>query len=126
MLVIKIDHVHTEPAQTCFTCFADVIRFPADAAVMRPFRIAYNSKFRCDDDVLAVQAERAPNQLFVGVRPVDVGNRLIERDERLQGGTADRGEKSFKISEFDRLPTQPAANVDRHEEEADHPRRAAR
>ena len=50
---------------------------------MRPFRIAYNSKFRCDDDVLAVQAERAPNQLFVGVRPVHV-RRVEECDAEIQ------------------------------------------
>src|SRR6266536_5922688 len=56
MLVIEIDHIHAEPAQTCLACLAHVIRFAADPAVIRPVRVTQNSKFCCNADLLAMSS----------------------------------------------------------------------
>src|SRR5438128_11005344 len=72
MLIVEIDHVHTEPAQTFITGFADVIWFAADTAVIRPFRVAHDPKFRCNSNLLTMASECPPDELFIRVRTIHV------------------------------------------------------
>src|SRR5215472_2936766 len=40
MLVVEINHIHTEPAQTAVASFVNIIGLAADAAVIRPGWVA--------------------------------------------------------------------------------------
>ena len=90
MLIIEIDHLHTKPAQTCIARFAYVIGLAADAAVIRPRRIAHDSKFCSNNNPLTMRSQRPSNQLFISVRPVHVGG-VEKRDAEFQR-PMDRGD----------------------------------
>ena len=73
MLIVKIDAIDLQPAQTFFACFLHVIRFAIDADELLLHRIAQDSELRRDDDFLAMALEHAADQFLVGVRSVDIG-----------------------------------------------------
>jgi hypothetical protein len=73
MLIIQIDYIHTESAQTFFACLTDVIRFAADPAKFRSGRIPENPKFCRNNDLFAVPSKGTPKQLLVCVRAVHIG-----------------------------------------------------
>jgi hypothetical protein len=56
MLIIKIDHINAQSAQTFFAGFVDVIRLSANPAVVRPGGITPDPKFCRNDDVLTMSA----------------------------------------------------------------------
>src|SRR5437773_10848701 len=73
MLVVEINHIHTQPAQAAVACFADVIGLAADAAVVRPGWVTQNSKLCGNDRLLAMPSQCTPEQLFIRVRAVHIG-----------------------------------------------------
>src|SRR5262245_53059993 len=56
MLIIKIDHVNTQPAQTRLARFADVIRMAADPSVVGPGGVTHDSKLCSDDHMFTMSA----------------------------------------------------------------------
>ena len=77
MLIIEIDYVDTESTQAVFACLAHIISFTANSAKLRLGRVAQNSKLCCNDDLLPMSSEGAPEQLFICVRTVHV--RCVEK-----------------------------------------------
>jgi hypothetical protein len=105
MLIIKIDHIDTKPAQASFARLLYIVRFAADSAKLRFRRIAQNSKLCRDHDMLAMAAQRPPHELFIGVRAVDVGRvekinpeveRAMNRGERQRYALGTQGLKGEK------------------------------
>src|SRR5438552_2021349 len=83
VLIIKIDYIDIEPAQTSFARFLQVIRLAIDAAKLLFNRVAQNSELGRDDNFFAVTFQGAADQLFVGVRTVNVGG-VEKRDPELE------------------------------------------
>src|SRR6266404_4977862 len=96
MLIIKIDAVNFEPSQTSFARTFHVFGFAVDAAKLRFLWIAQDPKLRCDDHLVAMSFDSAPEQLFVRVRPVDVG-RVEERNAELERAL-NGGERFFIVA----------------------------
>src|SRR6266536_1819997 len=84
MLIVKIDYIHTEPAQTSFACLTDVIRFAADPAKFQCGRVPENSKLCRNNDLFMAPSKGAPKQLLVRMRAVHIGG-VEECDSELQG-----------------------------------------
>ena len=108
MLIIKIDHIHTEPAQTCFACLTDVIGLPL---IPRNSGLAgsENPKFCRNNDLFAVPSKGAPKQLLVCVRAVHIGG-VEECNSQLK--RAINCSQRFFISSAVKNPTSPC-NRDR-------------
>src|SRR6266404_5497001 len=73
MLIVKIDAIDLQPAQTFFARFLHVIRFAVNAEELLLHRIAQNSKLRRNDNFVAMSFEQTTDQLLIGMRTVDVG-----------------------------------------------------
>src|SRR5262249_60755671 len=56
MLIVEIDYVNAQSAQTSFASFVDIIRLTADPAVVGPGGVTQNSKFCCNDDMFTVSS----------------------------------------------------------------------
>src|SRR5215475_13364730 len=61
MLVIEIDHIHAQSAQTSFTSLADIIPLTADPAIVRARGITQDSKL-CGNDGLLTMAAQGPSE----------------------------------------------------------------
>src|SRR3984893_1028678 len=83
MLIIKIDNIDIEPAQTSFACPFHIIRFAVETPELRLYRIAQDAELGCDHDLFAMPLQCAPDQLLVCVRAVDVGG-VKESDPELK------------------------------------------
>src|SRR6266705_55235 len=59
MLVIKINYINTEPAQTSLAGFTHIIRFSAYSAKLRPLRVAHDSKLCRNDNLFAMSSQCA-------------------------------------------------------------------
>jgi hypothetical protein len=73
MLVIKIDRLHAQPAQTRLARTADVIRFSIHAPHPGIRPVADDAEFCGQENIAPFAFDRAPNQFFVRMRPVYVG-----------------------------------------------------
>src|ERR1022692_4020265 len=82
MLIVKINNVDLEAAQTSFAGFPHVIGFSANPAKFRFVRFAQNSELRRDDHFFAMTFYPAAEQLLVCVRPVHVRG-IEKRDAEL-------------------------------------------
>src|SRR5262245_47603708 len=56
MLVVQIDHLRAESAQTSFTSLADIIPLTADPAIVRSCGITQDSKLCGNDGQLTIAA----------------------------------------------------------------------
>src|SRR5205085_8739239 len=94
MLVIEVDAIKTEPAQTRFARLLHVLRFAANSAKTRRVWIAQDSELRRDDNAMAFAANSASEQLLIRVRTINVGG--IEESNSKVDRAVDRGER-FRI-----------------------------
>src|SRR3984885_13810816 len=74
VLVVEIDRVDAETAETAFAGLADVVGLAADAASGGILGIADDTEFRGEDDFVALAVDGVSDELFVGVRSVGVGS----------------------------------------------------
>src|ERR1043166_2547050 len=79
MLIEQIDVIGLEPLQRSFNSLANVLAI--ESSHLAVFDLP--SELRGDDDLVALPAQRASDQLFVLVRPVNFG-RVEEIDPQLQ------------------------------------------
>src|SRR3954454_13182774 len=89
MLIIEIDRLDAEPAQTSFARFADIVGFAAHASTGWVVRIADDAEFRGEHDLIATVLDRATDELLVRERSVHVGGvemRDAEFDGAVNGG----------------------------------------
>src|ERR1700686_1207865 len=73
MLVIEVNVLDAKPLQTSFAGLLHVVGLAADAAVTWVAGIADNPELCGQHDLVALALDRASDELFVLVRPVDVG-----------------------------------------------------
>src|SRR5947209_11047320 len=62
VLIIEVDAIDSETAQTSLAGFFHIIRFAVDAAECGPLRIADDSELRRDHNVFAMALQRAPDE----------------------------------------------------------------
>ena len=93
MLVVEVDRVNAEAAETCFARRADVFRPAVDAAEVGVAG-AEDSELRGEEHFVAPTANGAANELFVDVRAVDVRG-VKEIDAQLERAM-DRG-NGFRV-----------------------------
>src|SRR5579862_8854042 len=74
MLVVEIDVIDAQAAEAGVAGLADVVGLAVDAARVGIFRIANDSKFGGEDDLIALAFDGASDELFVDVRSVNVGS----------------------------------------------------
>src|SRR5205085_5857616 len=91
MLVIEVDAIKTEPAQTRFARLLHVLRFAANSAKTRRVWVAQDSELRRDDNSMAFAANSASEQLLIGVRTINVGG--IEEGNPKVNCAIDSGER---------------------------------
>src|SRR5207244_13541133 len=96
VLIIEIDDIEIEPAQTSFASLLYIIGLAADAAKLRFGWVAQNSELGCDDDLFAMPSQRSADQLFVGVLSVDVGG--IDTGHAELARARNRSERCFIIA----------------------------
>jgi hypothetical protein len=72
MLVVKVNHVHTEAAQARFARRADIFGLAADAAYAFVRFVSDDAKLRGNQHLFAPTAYRAPYQFFIRKRAVHV------------------------------------------------------
>src|SRR6266496_983174 len=56
MLIINIDHINAQSAQTSFASFADIIRLTANLPKVRPGGITQDPKLRSNDGLVTMAA----------------------------------------------------------------------
>ena len=83
MLVEEVDVPDPETLERALACAPDVLRAPVHAPVPGPGTVDREPELRRDLEPLAAARNRAPHQLLVRVRPVDLG-RVQERDPEVQ------------------------------------------
>src|SRR6266480_4889528 len=110
MLVIEVDYIHTEPAQTSFTCLMDVIRFAADPAKFWPVWIPKNPELCRNNDLFAVASKGASKQLLIGVRTVHIGG-VEERNSEFKRAI-NRSQRFFFISSAVKIGHSHATETD--------------
>jgi hypothetical protein len=94
VLIIEVDAIYIEPAQTRLARLFHVLRFAVDSAEACCARITQDAEFRRDNDAVALAADRAAEELFVRVRSVNVGG--IEKSDAELDRAFDRS-KRFRI-----------------------------
>src|SRR4029077_120253 len=94
MLVIKIDAINAEPAQTRFARLLYVFWFAANPAKSRRIRVTQDSKLCRDDNAMAFAANSASDQFLIRVRTVNIGS--IEKSNPQVDCAIDGGER-FRI-----------------------------
>src|SRR5438270_10926578 len=94
MLVVKIDAINAEPAQTRFARLLYVLWFAANAAKSRRIRVTQDSKLCRDNNAMALAANSASDQFLIRVRTIDV--RGIEKSNPKVDCAIDGGE-GFRI-----------------------------
>ena len=94
VLIIEIDAIYIEPAETRVARLFHVLRFAVDSAEAWCARIPQDAEFRRDDDAMPFAADAASEQLFVGVGSVNVGS--IEKSDPELDRAFDRS-KRFRI-----------------------------
>src|ERR1700719_4217638 len=111
MLIVEIDAIDLQPAQTSFARFLDVIGFAIDSAESWLLGIAQDSKLRREDDLFAMPSQRTADQLFVGVRSINVGG--IEKSDAELERARNRSERFFIIAAAIEIRHAHAAETDR-------------
>jgi hypothetical protein len=97
VLVIKIDHVHPQPAQARVARAAHVGGRAADAPFHRIVRIEHNPEFRCQDNLLAAALDGFANEFFIDPRSIHI--RCVEqRDAEIE--RAMDGGHGFRVVAF--------------------------
>src|SRR5204863_6270540 len=94
MLVVKIDAINAEPAQTRFARLLYVVRFAVNSAKSRRIRVTQDSKLCRDNNAMAFAANSASDQLLIRVRTINVGG--IEESNPKVDCAIDGGER-FRI-----------------------------
>src|SRR5438132_6305673 len=94
MLVIKIDAINAEPAQTRFARLLHVLWFAVYPAKSRRIRVTQNSELRRDNNPMAFAANSASDQFLIRVRTINVGG--IEESNPQVDCAIDGGER-FRI-----------------------------
>src|SRR5438067_546630 len=111
VLIIEIDDIEIEPAQTSFASLLYIIGLAADAAKLRLGWVAQNSELGCDDDLFAMPSQRAADQLFISVRSIHV--RGIEKSDAELERARNCGERFFIIAAAIEVRHAHAAETDR-------------
>src|SRR5437764_12232443 len=118
MLVVKIDAINAEPAQTRCARLLYVLWFAVNPAKSRRLRVTQDSKLCRDNSAMAFAANSASDQFLIRVRTINVGG--IEKSNPQVDCAIDGGER-FRIvavaikfrhahtAESDRGNNQPAA-----------------
>src|ERR1700693_3098196 len=73
MLVIEVDVLDAQPLQTSFAGLLHIVGLAADAAVTGVAGIADNPELCGQHEFVALALDRASDEFFVLVRPVNVG-----------------------------------------------------
>src|SRR5438067_11302274 len=73
MLVVKIDAINAEPAQTRFARLLYVLWFAVNPAKSRRLRVTQDSKLCRDNSAMAFAANSASHQFLIRVRTINVG-----------------------------------------------------
>src|SRR6266480_4816340 len=73
MLVVKIDAINAEPAQTRFARLLYVLWFAVNSAKSRRIRVTQDSKLCRDNNAIALAANSASDQFLIRVRTINVG-----------------------------------------------------
>src|SRR5207237_8482166 len=93
MLVVEIDSIDAEALEGSFAGLSHVLWLAVDPKESACLRIAHVSELGRDDDLVAFSLDRAPDQLFVGVRAVYV--RGIEQVDSAVECLVNRGNRLF-------------------------------
>src|SRR6266498_5093241 len=83
MLIVEVDRIHVESAETPLDRVLDIVRPATDATPGGIFRVPQDAELRREENLVTFAFDGPPNELLVGIRSVHVGC-VEEVDTQLQ------------------------------------------